>query len=230
MSKRLALIWVVFLLAALAASAGDVAQFVNLGFSPDAKYFMFGQYGIAEKDTTPWAETYIVDVAANNFVPKGIRKTAGTHPVDPGATGLGALLDVLADSLPQKKQFRVDHLSTGRLLYVLIDGAQASDALEFRDFQSGRSYKIALTQNASVKGADTSSSFSIALTVTDKDGKVHALAAGSPKIVRKGVKAYHIKQLILAPDNYSLVFVVQREEQDTRGSNVRYMVETVRPK
>ena len=44
------------------------------------------------------------------------------------------------------------------------------------------------------------------------------------------MKAYHIKQIILAPDGASLVFIVQKEEQDTRGSNIRYMVETVRPK
>ncbi len=230
MSKRLALIWVVFFLAALAAYAGDVAQFVNLGFSPDAKYFMFGQYGIAEKDTTPWAETFIVDVAANNFVPKGARKAAGSRPIDPGATGLGALLNVLADSQPQKKKFRVDHLNTGRLLYVLVDGAQAADTLEFRDFQTGKSYKIALTQSVSTRGTDTISSFSIAVTVTDKDGRVHTFTAGSPNIVRKGVKAYHIKQLILAPDDTSLVFIVQREEQDNRGNNIRYMVETARPR
>ncbi len=230
MSKRLALIWVVFLLAALAAYAGDVAQFVNLGFSPDAKYFMFGQYGIAQKDTTPWAETYIVDVRANNFVPRGMHKAMGSHPVDPGASGLGALLDVLADSLPQKKQFKLDHLSTGRQLYVLVDGAQPADTLEFRDFQTGKSYKLALTQSVSTKGTETVSSFSIAVTVTDKDGRTHTFTAGSPNITRKGVKAYHLKQLILAPDDTSLVFIVQREEQDTTGNNVRYMVESARPR
>ena len=32
-----------------------------------------------------------------------------------------------------------------------------------------------------------------------------------------GVKAYHIKEIILAPDNASLVFLIQKEEQDTRG-------------
>ncbi len=230
MSKRLALIWVLFFLAALAAFAGDVAQFVNLGFSPDAKYFMFGQYGISQKDTTPWAETYIVDVRANTFVPQGTRKTFGSRPVDPGATGLGALLNVLADSQPQKKKFKLDHLSTGRLLYVLVDGAQAADTLEFRDFQTSKSYKIALAQSVSTKGTDTSSSFSIAVTITDKDGRIHTFNAGSPTITRKGVKVYHLKQLILAPDDVSLVFIVQREEQDTTGNNIRYMVETVRPK
>ena len=41
------------------------------------------------------------------------------------------------------------------------------------------------------------------------------------------MKAYHIKQIILAPDGNSLVFLIQKEEQDTNGDNVRYMVETV---
>jgi len=226
MSKRLALVWVLFLLAALAASAGDVAQFVNLGFSKDARYFMFGQFGIAEKDSTPWADTFIVDVPANAFASKGTKRFSGALPVDPGANGLGALLNALSDGLPRTKQLHIDHLATGRLLYVLLDGAQAADTLEFRDFQSGKSYKIALTQTAASGGA----SFSISIAITEKDGTTRSLAAGDPSFKRSGVRAYHIKQIILAPDGGSLVFIVQKEEQDTRGSNIRYMVETVRAK
>jgi len=226
MSKRLALVWVLLLLAALAASAGDVAQFVNLGFSKDARYFMFGQFGIAEKDSTAWADTFIVDVPANAFAAKGTNRFSGAQPVDPGANGMGALFNALSDSLPRTKQLHVDHLATGRLLYILLDGLQAADALEFRDFQSGRSFKVGLTQAASAAGA----SFSISIAVTEKDGTTHTLAAGDPSFKRTGVKAYHIKQIILAPDGASLVFIVQKEEQDTQGSNIRYMVETVRPK
>jgi predicted secreted protein len=226
MSKRLALVWVLFLLAALAASAGDVAQFVNLGFSKDARYFMFGQFGISEKGSFPWAETFIVDVPANAFAAKGTNKFSGTQAVDPGANGLGALLNAVSDGLPRTKQFRIDHLATGRLLYILLDGAPAADALEFRDFQSGRSYKIAMAQAAAGGGA----SFNISVDVTEKDGKARSFKAGDPAYKRPGVKAYHIKQIILAPDEVSLVFIVQREEQDTTGNNIRYMVETVRPK
>jgi len=226
MSRRLALVWVLFLLAALAASAGDVAQFVNLGFSKDARYFMFGQFGIAEKDSTAWADTFIVDVPANAFATNGTKRFSGSQPVDPGAIGLGALLNALSDGLSRTKQLRIDHLATGRLLYVLLDGAQAADTLEFRDFQSGRSYKIALTQAAAAAGA----SFSISIAITGKDGTSRSLAVGDPSFKRGGVKAYHIKQIILAPDGASLVFIVQKEEQDMRGSNIRYMVETARPK
>jgi predicted secreted protein len=226
MSKRLALVWVLFLLAALAASAGDVAQFVNLGFSKDARYFMFGQFGISEKDSTPWADTFIVDVPANSFAVKGTKKFSGAQPVDPGANGLGALLNALSDGLTRTKQLHIDHLATGRLLYVLLDGAQAADSLEFRDFQSGRSYKIALTQSTGTGGA----AYSIAISFTEKDGTLKSFTAGDPSFKRSGVKAYHIKQIILAPDGASLVFIVQKEEQDTHGNNVRYMVETARPK
>ena len=157
MSKRLALVWVLFLLAALAASAGDVAQFVNLGFSKDARYFMFGQFGIAEKSSAAWADTFIVDVPANAYAFKGTRRFVGAQPVEPGGNGLGALLNALSEGLPRTNQFRIDHLATGRLLYVLLDGAQAPDSLEFRDFQSGRSYTIALTQLPPAGGADRKS-------------------------------------------------------------------------
>ncbi len=191
---------------------------------------MFGQYGIAEKGSTPWAESYIVDVSTNTYAPKGTKQFSGSQQVDPGATGIGALLNVVADLQAQKKQYRIDHLLTGRLVYVLVDGGQAVDTLEFRDFQSGRSYKVALTQSASTKGNTVSSSFSIAITITEKDGKSKFLIAGSPGFKRAGVKAYHIKQIVLAPDGSSLVLVVQREQQDSHGNNIRYMVEVARVK
>jgi len=230
MAKRLALVWAMFLLTALGAFAGDVAQFVNLGFSADAKYFVFGQYGIAEKDSVPWADTFIVDVAKNAFVPKGTVSFKGKQAVDPGETGLGALLDAVETGLPQTQKLKIDHLLTGRLLYILVDGADAPDSIEFRDFQTSKSFKLELTQTATPKGNDISASFSIAVTVTDKEGKASSFTVGDAAFKRPGVKAYHIKQIILGPDGASLVFVVQREEQDTKGNNIRYMVEVVRPK
>jgi predicted secreted protein len=229
MAKRLTLIGVLLLLGTFAASAGDIAQFVNLGFSADSKHFMFGQYGILEKSSCPWAETYIVEVASNSFAPRGTRKVAATVPVDPGASGLGALLNALAESLPQTKHFRIDHLLTGRLLYVLVDGEPASDALEFRDFPTGRAYTIRLEQSGG-NGNGGDASFHLSIAIEEKGGKTRTLTAGDPSYKRPGVKAYHIKQIVLAPDNSSLIFLIQKEERDSRGSNIRYMVEAVRVK
>ncbi len=224
MAKRLASIGVLILLVTFAASAGDIARFMNLGFSPDSRYFMFGQFGIQEKTSTPWAETYIVDVKANTFVAHGVHKVSSSQQVDPGSDGIGALFDAVADSRAQKLQYRIQHMVTGRLLYILVDGAMAPDTVDFRDFQTGRNYEITMSQTR--PSGEAGASFGLAITVTDKDGVVHTSKAGDPALRRAGVKAYHVKEIILAPDNASLVFLIQKEQHDTRGDNVRYMIET----
>lgn len=221
MARRVTLIGALLVLAALAASAGDVAQFVNLGFSADSKYFMFGQYGVSEKTLAPYAETFVVDVAKNAFAARGVRKVAYTRAAEPGTNGLGALLTVLGDALPQTRQYGIDHMLPGRMLYILVDGVPPNEVLEFRDFQTGRSYSVKLVRSGST-------SFHIAATVTEKSGSSREITAGDPAIQRPGVKGYQVKQILLAPDGNSLVFVIQKDEQDTSGSNVRYMVETVR--
>jgi predicted secreted protein len=226
MSKRLAPIGVLILLVTSAAFGGDIARFVNLGFSPDSRYFMFGQYGVSEKTLTPWAESYIVDMRANAFVSRGVRRVSSSQQVGPGNDGIGALFDAAEEALPQKARSRIHHLATGRILYILVDGASAPDSVSFRDFQTGRSYDVTLTQSPPV--GEAGASFILAVSVTQKDGAVLTYTAGNPSFRRPGVKAYQLKEVILAPDNASLVFVVQREEQDARGDNVRYMIETVR--
>ena len=224
MAKRLAPIGVLILLVTFAASAGDIARFVNLGFSPDSRYFMFGQFGISEKTSTPWAETYIVNVRANAFVPRGVQKVSSSQQVDPGSDGIGALFDAVADSQAQETLFRIHHVITGRMLYILVDGATAPDTVDFRDFQTGRSYEIALSQNPA--SGEAGASYALSISVTEKDGTIHTYRAGDPSLRRPGVKVYHIKEVILAPDNASLVFLIQKEQQDSRGNNIRYMIET----
>jgi len=223
MARRLAPIGILILLVTLAASAGDIARFVNLGFSPDSRYFMFGQFGILEKGATPWAETFVIDVRANAFVPHGAHKVSSQQQADPSSDGIGALFDAVAESQSQVAAYRIHHLLTGRMLYILVDGAPAPDTVDFRDFQTGRSYQIVMTQSPPI--GEAGASFCLAITVTEKDGAVHTYKAGDPTFRRPGVKAYHIKEIILAPDNASLVFLIQKEEQDTRGNNIRYMIE-----
>jgi predicted secreted protein len=227
MIKRLILVGMLTLFAAGAAFAGDVAQFVNLGFSADSRYFTFGQFGVLQKNSAPYAELYVVDVQKNNFVGDGARKVAYEKPVEPGYDGEGALFNLLEESLGLAKQYKTDHLLTGRLLYLLVDGSAASDTVEFRDFITGKTYSVSLIQSATEKGKEVSSSFHIKFTIREKDATIRSLDVGTPSLKRAGVKSYHIKQIILAPDGKSLVFIIQREEQDEQGGNIRYMVETV---
>ena len=49
-----------------------------------------------------------------------------------------------------------------------------------------------------------------------------------PDFWRDGVRGYRVRQILLAPDGRSLVFAVERAEEDPAGANVRYMVETLK--
>ncbi len=209
--------------------AGDIAAFQNLGFSQDAKYFMFAQYGAAEKTSLPYAEVFVVDVAANRFVPGGMEKTTYNNPIEPGVDGQGALFNLLADSADLKKRWGINHTLTGRLVYILLDGAEPKSQLEFRDFQDKKKYRITLVQSSSGSGSEVKSSFHLLVTVEEESGRFSSHTVGLPDYWRKGVRRYRIKQVLLAPDDRSVIMVIEREEQDSTGLNIRYMVETLRP-
>ena len=84
MKKRSLFAAAFFLIALVPAFAGDVATFVNLGFSPDSAYFLFGQYGIDQAAGKPYAETYLVDNKRNDFVDKGIARRIFDAALEPG--------------------------------------------------------------------------------------------------------------------------------------------------
>lgn len=222
------LVLAAFFLAA-GAFAGDIATFQNLGFSPDAGTFMFAQHGISEKSSLPYAELYLVEVATNRFVPGGVRTATYRDPVEPGESGLGALLNLLRDSIELVRKHRIDHTRTGRLVYILLDGAEPKYNLEFRDFQAGLRYRISLIQSNRGSGAEVQASFHLQVGIEKANGDTSTYTVGLPDYWRKGVKRYRIKQVTLAPDNRSLVFVIEKEEPDGGGDNIRYMVETLRP-
>jgi predicted secreted protein len=227
MHKR-AILVSLLLLAALAAGAGDAAVFQNLGFSPNVRYFMFALYGVKEKTTLPYAELYTVDVARNRFVTGGVRKIVGKAPVEPGNDGCGALLNLLAETQGLTKKYGIDHTLTGRLVYILLDGAEPKPELEFRDFQADRKYRIVLNQSSVGSGEGISSSFHLVVTVEDGSGRIRTYTVGDPDFWRKGVRQYRIRQVILAPDSLSLIFVMEKELEEPSGADIRYMVETLK--
>jgi predicted secreted protein len=208
--------------------SGDIAAFVNLGFSANGNYFMFAQYGLTETESSPYAELYIVDVKANVFAPYGKKFLSFEESVSPGNSGLGILLTIIEENIALKTQYNINHLATGRILYHLMNGAMNEQPITFRDFVANKSYKIFLYQDASGKGKDVESTFHIKVTITASTNNTKTYTIGHPDYKRKGVKNYKIKQIIVAPDEKSLVFIIEKEEVDTKGVNIRYMVETVR--
>jgi len=209
--------------------AGDIATFQNLGFSPDANTMMFAQYGVSQKSSFPYAEVYVVDVPSNRFVPGGVRTATYKNAVEPGQSGLGALFALLGEAGELVRKHRIDHTLTGRLVYILLNGEEPKHDLEFRDFQTGLRYRITLIQQSRGSGSAVEASFHLQVSIEKSGGGTTTHTVGLPDYWRKGVKRYRIKQVTLAPDNRSLVFVIEREEIDNGGDNIRYMVETLRP-
>jgi len=224
MVKRSALVAVLFFCAGL-LFAGDVANFVNLGFSPDSRYFMFGQYGVTE-GMVAYGGLYAVDVAHDRFVPDGEKSGRYLGSLQPGEDGRGELFNLIGDSASLARRLQINHLLTGRVLYLLLDGQQPKPKLQFRDFQTGNDYTVTLDQFQYSSG-QVSSSFSIDLTIHTAKGNTLHFTVGLPSYKRVGVENYRIRQIIVGPNNRSLVFVIEKQEKDKDGVNVRFMVDTL---
>ena len=207
--------------------SGDIAQYINLGFSSNSEYFMFGQYGISSENTSAYAETFIVDVSKNNFIKDGVNSRIFSDDILPGQEGLGALLTILQDSQPIITKIDINHITTGRVVYLLVNGAKPKERLEFRDFYKGDAYTVTLVQEKFGSGDNISASFHINLAVTDKMEKIRTYTIGLPNYKRDKVLAYRIKQVVFTPSEEGLVFVIEKEIDGPKGKIIRYMVETL---
>jgi Predicted secreted protein len=226
--KKRCLVAAAIVLTALAAYAGDVATFVNLGFSADSAFFMFGQYGFDQAAGKPYAETYLVDDKRNDFVPSGVARKTFDASLEPGQDASGALYALVGEQQPLIKKYKIDHLRPGRLLYVLMDGQEPPASLSFRDFKTGSSYEISLNQSSATVKGQAAASFGIAISLTAKDGSTKRVVGGNPDIKRQGVQAYAIRRIIAAPDDKTLVLIVEKRMSDKGDQAVRYMIEALK--
>lgn len=228
MRKRVRVALVILAFTAQVAFAGDVATFVNLGFSEDSSTFMFAQYGIDGESSNPYADLFTVDVPDNSFVTDGVVSESFDVRPEAGQNGRGALFAVLEEQRELVSTHGIDHLRQGRLIYLLVNGEEPRAEISFRDFNTGNRFEVKLEQNAEGEGEEASAAFHIQLSVYLADGDVKAHTVGRPGYQRDGVLQYVIRKIILAPDGRSLVFVIEKTEQAEDGANIRYMVETVR--
>ena len=223
MSRRLVAM-LLCVLCTTAAMGGDIAMFENLGFDRDGRTFAFGQYGLAAEGANPYAEIYVVDVAGNRFVSNGVFSMTSTQPTNLGQDGRGAFYSLLGDAGSVLRSRGVDHVSTGRPVYILVDGDEPKERLTFRDFNTSTRYDVRLTQASRGTGEDIEASFYIDLTLTMSDDSTRTFTVGRPGYYRDGVADYRITQIVVGPDDESIVFVVQKRMHD---GSVRFMVETL---
>jgi len=204
--------------------AGDIANYVNIGFSGDSRYFMFAQYGVTGTET--YSDIFAVDVINNRFVTNGINRQR--HPIRAHSmdNGSGAFLRGLLASNPVIQRIGIDPLLKGRYIYVNINSGPVHD-IEFRDFRTGKTYRINLRERSENRAGVYESSFSLNILVTQEGAPARVYSAGSPSIVRRGVKGYSIRSVFLSPNEQNMVLVIERTEVDRGSVSIRYMVETL---
>lgn len=222
MARRLTLTLILLSFAGF-LSAGDIATFENLGFSSDSGVFLFGQYGLSEEQAEPFAEIFAVDVAGNRFLRDGVFSLSSEEPLSLGQTGRGAFFALLGEAQTVIERESIDHLETGRPIYIRVSNGTIQERITFRDFNSNRRYDVRLIQEQ--RGADesVSAAFYLEVNVTDEDGATQSMQVGRPGFFRDGVARYQITQILMGPNETALVIVVERHAPD---GSIRYMVET----
>lgn len=209
-------------------SAGDIAEFQNLGFSDDSRYFAFSQYGVQEDTLFPFADLYVVDVAANRFVPQGVLRRTVEQLITPGANGSGAMHHLIREHDAILTEYGIKHTNKGRIVYARIDGEPSRDRLDFRDFETGNRFQVELIQSFSGDKADIKGRFHLDVRFVPESGSSRRFTVGLPEFDRPGVQNYRVHQAVLSPDDGSIVFVIEMQRYAEKGIDLRYMVETLR--
>ncbi|MGP1439068.1 MAG: DUF2259 domain-containing protein [Treponema sp.] len=208
----------------VAIYAGDVANFVNLGFSMDGSKFAFGIHGVKDKTYQAYAEIYLIDATTNEFLENGIFKTSptkSTYALDSKTV----LLDLQHRALPYLKKYGIIQEKEGRPLYSQTEQTKDDATLMFRDFETGAEYTVIL-HSKSVSNLE--SSFHITCDVLNTNGNKRSYKVGHPDIIRKGTKSYSVKKVIIDNSNTTLVFIIEKKEHEKGGDSVRYMAEVIR--
>ena len=232
--KKIVLILITFLAASFNVFAGDVATFVDCGFSADGKYYVFGQYGKTDKKFQGWADIYQVDIEKNDYVDGGVFKIKPSA-VTSDKTGLEVYESLEAKNYYYLKDLNCEKPNVDQVLYILEDIKKTgTDEIVFTDFRSSEienqdTYHINLVPTVKGSGKNVKSSFYILLEKKDAAGNIILnKKIGSPDIVRKGVYNYKIERIFCDKSGKNLIFVIEKMIEDDTGVSIRYMVEATK--
>lgn len=211
--------------------AGDVATFVDKGFSEDGKYYIFGQYGRTDKKYQGWAEIFQVDIQKNDYVEGGVFRTKPTATTS-DKSGLEVFEALEAKSFYYFKNIKTKLSDAENILYICNDPQkEGTDKIEFKDFRAediknADTFSIQLVSTIIGSGKNVKSSFKILVERKDSTGKVlNSYVVGSPSIVRKGISNYKIEKIMCDSSQTKFIFVVEKIQEADDGISVRYMVE-----
>ena len=232
--KKIVLAVLALLVGSVNLFAGDVATFVDRGFSVDGKYYVFGQYGKTDKKFQGWADIYQVDIEKNDYVSKGVFKIKPSA-VTSDKSGLEVYESLEAKNFYYLKDLNCEKPNADQVLYILEDIKKTgTDEIVFTDFRSSEienqdTYHINLVPTVKGSGKNVKSSFYILLEKKDSEGNIILnKKIGSPDIVRKGVYNYKIERIFCDKSGQNLIFVIEKMIEDDTGVSIRYMIEATK--
>jgi len=228
--KLILIVSLILFICASALWAGDVASFIDMGFSADGKIYMFGQYGVLSPALKPWAELYVVDVSSNNFVPNGRMSYTQDSPIKAGQDGSGTFFRLVANNSAFTSKYNINFQNQGLPLYISRDEHPSpnGEIIEFRDFLTGKAYKAELIPRREGSGQNVRSWFHINLESKAQNGQIKNYTIGNPQIKRQKIETYNINRVLIDPRGESIIFIIEMKRVSDSGYDIRYMVEVQR--
>lgn len=212
--------------------AGDVAEFVDLGFSEKGDTYFFAQYGLSDKDYYSYAEIYTVDVKNNAYVKGGVFVVP---PSEKTANQKGKKLfeDLYKENKNFFDKYSIKKTNIDNDLYIKSSAASEKNVpIIVKDFEksnlnSSVYYEFRIFPLYEESKGKCKGSFYITVDQKDKDGRVLSKkVVGNPNKKRDGVVKYSIEKIIRDDSGNNFVIVIEKQVVDSKGILIRYMVET----
>ncbi len=225
-------VYCVLLIVSACMFAGDVAVFVDEGFSANGEYYVFAQYGTIDKTAQGYAEIYTVDIAANDYVGEGLFDTPASSSTR-GKNGHTLYTNLRSANTKYFDSLGLETVGIENILYLNNGSKTVNGKISIQDFESStisgtQSYAITLTPWYSGNTPSSTSSFFITVEKHDEVGSlIGKQVIGNPDIKRRGVVGYSIEKIMKSPDGESFIFIVEKTVATSSGNSVRYMVETL---
>lgn len=233
MIKKLFLLCVFFVISCVLFAA-DVADFVDMGFSSNGEFYLFGQHGNVVKkagSSNGYAEFCVVDIKENEFVEGSPFKNGPSYKTA-GKSGQKVFDELVTSEDAFIEKYAIPAESNSVVLYIAPDKDKKKQ-IEFRDFESSTDdnvikYSVRLTELVEGSGENAVSCFYLWVEQQNNEGDVlKRILVGNPQKKRDGVVGYELCRVLRDVSGKNFVFVIQKKVADSTGVNIRYMVETV---
>lgn len=216
----------------------------------------YGELLQTDGSTKGYAEFFAVDTAKNEYIKDGVFKINASYKTS-GMSGESVFDELVAGKDSFISSYNIPAESNSVVLYHVSSNIEFTDfgtvgflssdkidrdavsspiykdVVEFRDFANPstdevETYKVRLNEFVEGKGKNAESSFYLIVEQRTSSGKKRNFLAGNPKLKRKGVTGYRLNRVLRDSSGKTLVFVIEKQVEESFGPSVRFMVETVR--